>query len=79
MVEKQFERAIIHDELVDQYPNITDEDVLNKMVDEEIARRNGVENKPEKLDLSNEFSENKDIPKSEQVQENPSIEKSIYP
>ena len=79
MVEEQFERAVIHDELVDQYPNITDEDVLNKMVDEEIARRNGAENKPEKLDLSNEFSENKDIPKSERVQEISNPEKSIYP
>ena len=57
---------------------ITDKEVLDRMTDEEIARRAAEANKPEKIDLSEEFSANNE-PKSEmiEIQDSPVIEKKV--
>ena len=74
-----FERWTVHDELDDKYPGLAaeDEEAFEKLVDEELARRAAEKNKPEKLNLEDEFKENKDIPKSEMIKESPAAEKSL--
>ena len=78
MVEETYTRWVIHDEICDKYPEITDKEVLDRMTDEEIARRAAEANKPEKIDLSKEFSANNE-PKSEMIelQDSPVIEKKV--
>ena len=78
MVEETYTRWVIHDEICDKHPEITDKDVLDRMTDEEIARRAAEANKPEKIDLSKEFSANNE-PKSEMIesQDSPVIEKKV--
>ena len=74
-----FERWTVHDELVDINPDIAknDEEAFEKLVDEELAKRAAEKNNPEKLNLEDEFKENKDIPKSEIIKESPNAEKSL--
>lgn len=76
MVDDKYTRAVIHDELVDLHPN-ADEETLNKLVDEEIARRKAEESGVEHIDLSDEFKEDKNVQKSEMVQDVPSVEKKL--
>jgi hypothetical protein len=76
MVDEKYEKAIIHDRLVDEYLD-ADENTLNKMVEEEFAKRGAEQNEHEQVDLTQEFQEDKNVPTSEKIQESPELSKEL--
>ena len=77
LTEERYERWTVFDEIVEKNPDIKDQDVLNKMTDEELARRHAEQNKHERVDLSNEFKDDKNVEKSEVVSEPPYVNKEL--